>query len=114
MRSSNGCTPSSRSSTPRSKTCAPESGDAVREAAGGRHSRLRAPARGATVAGGLLPAAPESEVLDAYIFGSMADVRAETARWLTDYNTERPHDSLGRVPPLTFLPRSTSVPESTN
>lgn len=54
------------------------------------------------------------EVLDAYIFGSVADVRDETDRWLTDYNTERPHDSLGRVPPLTFLPRSTSIPVSTN
>ncbi len=53
------------------------------------------------------------DVLDAYIFGSIADVRDETDRWLIDYNTERPHDSLGRVPPLTFLPRSTSIPEST-
>jgi putative transposase len=46
------------------------------------------------------------EVLDAYLFGSLDDVRAETERWLTIYNTRRPHDSLGRVPPLTFLPRS--------
>jgi len=28
-----------------------------------------------------------------------------TDRWLLTYNQERPHDSLGRVPPLTFLPR---------
>jgi putative transposase len=53
------------------------------------------------------------EVLDAYIFGSIADVRDETDRWLTYYNTERPHDSLGRVPPLTYLPRSTAPSEST-
>ena len=54
------------------------------------------------------------EVLDAYIFGTVADVRDETERWLTYYNTERPHDSLGRVPPRTFLPRSTAPSESTN
>ncbi len=45
------------------------------------------------------------EVLDAYLFASLADVRRETEAWLTTYNTERPHDSLGQVPPLTFLPR---------
>jgi transposase InsO family protein len=25
--------------------------------------------------------------------------------WLITYNTQRPHDSLGRVPPLTYMPR---------
>lgn len=45
------------------------------------------------------------EVLDAYVFASLAQVRVETETWLTTYNTERPHDSLGGVPPLTFLPR---------
>lgn len=51
------------------------------------------------------------EVLDAYIFGTIADVRLETERWLSYYNEERSHDSLGRVPPLTFLPRpNTSSP----
>jgi putative transposase len=44
-------------------------------------------------------------VLDAYVFDSIEEVRAATNEWLEDYNTERPHDSLGRVPPLTFLPR---------
>lgn len=52
------------------------------------------------------------EVLDAFVFASLEQVRQETATWLRIYNTERPHDSLGRVPPLTFLPRPTSVPES--
>ncbi len=52
------------------------------------------------------------EVLDAYLFGSLDDVRVETERWLTIYNTRRPHDSLGRVPPLTFLPRSSAPLQS--
>ena len=52
------------------------------------------------------------EVLDAWLFASLTQVRDVTATWLETYNTKRPHDSLGRVPPLTFLPRSTRVPES--
>jgi len=31
--------------------------------------------------------------------------------WLEDYETERPRDSLGRVPPCTFMPRSTRASE---
>ena len=55
------------------------------------------------------------EVLDAYLFASLADVRRETEAWLTTYNTERPHDSLGDVPPLTFLPRSnTDTPQQSS
>ena len=53
------------------------------------------------------------EILDAYVFESLAEVRALTARWLQSYNHERPHDSLGRVPPLMFLPRPTTAREST-
>ena len=37
---------------------------------------------------------------------------AVTEKWLEDYNRERPHDSLGRVPPLTFLPRPTTAGQS--
>jgi putative transposase len=53
------------------------------------------------------------EVLDAYLFGSLEQVREITEAWLTSYNTERPHDSLGQVPPLTFLPRPDVPTEST-
>ncbi len=53
-----------------------------------------------------------TEVLDANVFSSLTEVRALTADWLPRYNTERPHDSLGGVPPLRFLPRSTSTVES--
>jgi putative transposase len=51
-------------------------------------------------------------VLDAYVFESLEEVRAATAEWLDDYNHERPHDSLGRVPPRTFLPRPEVTRES--
>ena len=53
-----------------------------------------------------------TEVLDAYLFESLAEVRALTKRWLVTYNQERPHDNLGRVPPLTFLPRSNRPTQS--
>jgi len=42
------------------------------------------------------------EVLDAYLFDSLEQVRAITETWLETYNTERPHESLGQVPPLSF------------
>ncbi len=41
-----------------------------------------------------------------------AAVRALTERWLVSYNQERPHDSLGRVPPLMFLPRPNTPMQS--
>jgi transposase InsO family protein len=50
------------------------------------------------------------EVLDAWLFTSLAQVREVSATWLETYNTQRPHDSLGRVPPLTFLPRPRARP----
>lgn len=53
-----------------------------------------------------------TEVLDANVFSSLHEARAITADWLVQYNTERPHDSLGGVPPLSFLPRPTSTLES--
>ena len=39
--------------------------------------------------------------------------RAVTEEWLEDYNSERPHESLGEVPPREFLPRRESAREST-
>ena len=53
------------------------------------------------------------EVLDAYVFETIEQVREITDTWLSKYNEERPHDSLGRVPPLTFLPRPPAAGEST-
>ena len=54
-----------------------------------------------------------TEVLDAYLFESVSEVRELTDAWLVTYNHERPHESLGRVPPLTFLPRPHIAGEST-
>jgi putative transposase len=53
-------------------------------------------------------------VLDAYVFDSIEQVREVTEGWLPDYNEERPHDSLGRVPPLMFMPRRKQPEESTS
>jgi putative transposase len=52
------------------------------------------------------------EVLDAYVFETVEQVREITETWLHEYNEERPHDSLGRVPPLTFMPRPATTRES--
>jgi putative transposase len=53
-----------------------------------------------------------AEVLNADLFESLAELRALTDTWLRIYNSARPHDSLGRVPPLTFLPRPSSAGQS--
>ena len=42
-------------------------------------------------------------VLDAWLFMDLEQVREETERWLIEYNTVRPHESLGDVSPLEFL-----------
>lgn len=42
------------------------------------------------------------EVLGAYLFDDLEQVREITADWLRTYNEERPHDALGRIPPTQF------------
>jgi putative transposase len=42
------------------------------------------------------------EVLDAYVFEDLDQVREISADWLKIYNEERPHDALGRQPPAVF------------
>ena len=39
------------------------------------------------------------ELLDPYLFTTLSQVREIAATWIISYNEERPHDSLGRIPP---------------
>lgn len=43
-----------------------------------------------------------AEVLDAYVFEDLDQVRELTESWLQRYNEERPHESLGNLPPSVF------------
>jgi putative transposase len=52
------------------------------------------------------------DVLDAYVFESVDEVRGVTEEWVEDYNSERPLDSLGGLPPRTFMPRPETMRES--
>src|SRR5262249_28864927 len=40
------------------------------------------------------------EFLDGTVFASLADAQAQLDVWVQYYNLERPHQSLGRVPPI--------------
>ena len=42
------------------------------------------------------------DVLDAYLFDDLQEVRHITERWLEDYNTIRPHEALQGVSPRQF------------
>ena len=42
------------------------------------------------------------EVLDAYLFDDLPEVRQVTENWLETYNTIRPHEALQGLPPRQF------------
>lgn len=42
------------------------------------------------------------ELLNAYVFTTLAEVRQKAEEWMMDYNSERPHKSLGYKAPRAF------------
>jgi len=48
------------------------------------------------------------EVLNAYVFESLDQVREITADWLISYNEERPHEALAGLPPATYRAQLTA------
>lgn len=46
------------------------------------------------------------ECLNEHWFESLADARAKIEAWRIDYNTVRPHSSLGNLPPATYAKSS--------
>ncbi len=56
-------------------------------------------------------------VLDAFIFRDLLDVREKTEEWMEDYNNHRPHKSLGYLPPRKYCDidlLKTFVPQVSN
>ncbi len=45
------------------------------------------------------------EFLDVYLFETLNQVRDMAWVWMLDYNDERPHDSLGKLPPAIYRQR---------
>lgn len=43
------------------------------------------------------------ELLNACIFTSLNEVRQKTEQWRQDYNSSRPHQALGYIPPLEYI-----------
>ena len=43
------------------------------------------------------------DFLDAYLFKTLSQAREMAWLWRLDYNDERPHESLGHLPPIVYL-----------
>lgn len=41
-------------------------------------------------------------VLDAYIFRTLSEVKEKTEEWRNYYNNDRPHETLGNIPPMQY------------
>jgi len=48
------------------------------------------------------------ELLDAYSFNSLTEVRVMSQEWRQDYNFERPHKALGYLSPIKYAERHTA------
>ncbi|MDP6725543.1 MAG: IS3 family transposase [Arenicellales bacterium] len=53
-----------------------------------------------------------TEVLDMYVFRDLDEVREISGNWIREYNTERPHQSLGKLTPIEY--RMRFCPENSN
>ena len=58
------------------------------------------------------------ELLDAFVFYSLHEVRSKAEEWMEDYNCHRPHKSLNYLPPAVFaaqhLHRKQLYPQTAN
>jgi len=54
-----------------------------------------------------------AEVLDAWLFEDLRQVREIAARWMRDCNERRPYEALGRIPPTVFRERCEAAELST-
>ncbi len=53
------------------------------------------------------------EILNMYVFKTLSEVREITDEWITEYNEERPHDSLEDLTPIEYLNKYKS-PDNSN
>lgn len=53
------------------------------------------------------------EVLDAHLFANLGEVRETLHLWMVSYNEERPHASLGNLPPSIFKQQLTNPNKTT-
>ena len=51
------------------------------------------------------------EFLNETLFTSLTQARVELDEWRRDYNTERPHSTLGNLTPIAYAARTASVPQ---
>jgi putative transposase len=49
------------------------------------------------------------EVLNAYLFENLDQVREISWEWMINYNERRPHDALGGLPPVVYREKITAV-----
>jgi len=54
------------------------------------------------------------EVLNAYLFENLDQVREISSQWLRVYNEERPHDALGSLPPALYREQVVAAKNSTS